>query len=181
MTFKNFFNSQKGTNIYYRSEFRKNSLLKKILQFHSDRTRVTNVLENGTDTSLKEIKDAAIFQDKLNNMERGNHKSSFKSIKEVEFINKVYSKEVSRGWMIPILPSTVKNLKNSNVIPIGVVSQMTIDEDNNPKEKLRLTHDCSWIGPSSSHSLNSRINEELLAPLQYGRCMYRVLHAIQHL
>ena len=58
---------------------------------------------------------------------------------------------------------------------------MTIDEANSPKEKLKLTHDCSWIGSTSSHSLNSRINEDLLAPLQYGRCIYRVLHSIQHL
>ena len=46
---------------------------------------------------------------------------------------------------------------------------------------MRLTHDCSWVGSKSNYSLNSRINEELLAPLQYGRCMPRVLHTIQYL
>ena len=80
--------------------------------------------------------------------------------------------------MIHILKSIIKNLKNVNVIPVGVTSQMTIDENGNAIEKSRLTYNCSWIGPSS-YSLNSRINEDLLAPLQYGRFIYRVLHNIQ--
>ena len=83
--------------------------------------------------------------------------------------------------MIPFSKDIIHKIKNACVIPIGTVHQMTIDEEGNPTEKRRLTHDCSWKGPASSHSINSRINEELLEPLQYGRCMYRVLHNIQYM
>ena len=65
------------------------------------------------------------------------------------------------------------------MIPIGTVCQLTIYEKGNPKEKRRLTHDCSWEGPSY-FSINSRIDKDLLEPLQYGRCIHRVLHNIQH-
>ena len=82
--------------------------------------------------------------------------------------------------MIPLTIDFIPKLKNACVIPIGVVSQLSIDEKGNPKEKMRLTHDCSWLG-SSENSVNGRINEELLAPLQYRRCLIRVLHHIQHM
>ena len=76
-------------------------------------------------------------------MERGNHKSALKSKKVVEFINKTYSKEVRLGWMVPFSLSIIPKLKNACVIPVGVLSQMTMDEYSNVKEKRRLTHDCS--------------------------------------
>ena len=71
-------------------------------------------------------------------------------------------------------------MKNSCIILIGTVHQMTIDEIGNPVEKRRLTHDCSWKGPLS-YSFNKIINKGLLAPLQYDRCLYRVLHNNQHM
>ena len=113
-------------------------------------------------------------------MERGNHKLALRSKILLEFLKKTYDKEVRLGWMIPLQVDLISKLKNACVIPVGVVSQTKVDELGNSKEKMRLTHDCSWPGPSN-HSINSRINEELLAPLQYGRCLYRVLHRIQHL
>ena len=57
---------------------------------------------------------------------------------------------------------------------------MTMDELGKAKEKMRLTYDCSWPGPLNQ-SINSRIDEDLLAPLQYVRCLFRVLHRIQHM
>ena len=52
---------------------------------------------------------------------------------------------------------------------------MTIDEDRKQVEKRRLARDCSWEGPSN-YSVNYRINEELLEPFQYRRCILRMLH-----
>lgn len=71
-------------------------------------------------------------------------------------------------------------IKNACVIPVGVVTQSSINKSGEQIKKMRLTHDCSWLGPSQN-SVNSRIDENLLAPLQYGRCFYRVLHHIQNM
>ena len=171
---------QKGTSIYYGSEFRSIINLQKLLKFHTNWNRVKKFLSEGTDTSFIPMNEEELKNDCIKNIERGNHKSSFKSEKATQFLNKTYSKEVRKGWMIPLTVEIILKLKNTCVIPVGVVSQLTINESGESIEKMRLTHDCSWPGPSQ-FSVNNRINEELLAPLQYGRCFYRVLHHIQNM
>ena len=72
-------------------------------------------------------------------MERGNHKSALSTKKSAEFLNKVYSKEVKFGWTIPLQINLIPKLKNPCVIPVGVVSQTTIDEMGNAKEEMHHT------------------------------------------
>ena len=171
---------QKNTNIYYGSEFRQIDKLDKLMIFHKDWKRLRIFLTKGTDTVFKEVNNDIIRKDCEENMKRGNHKSSSRSQKEIDFVKKQYEKEVNKGWMIPFPSNIVSKLKNACVIPIGVARSLSINEKNESIEKLRLTHDCSWEGPSS-FSVNSRINEDLLPPLQYGRCLLRVLHNLQQL
>lgn len=171
---------QKNTNIYYGSEFRQIDKLEKLFKPHRDWNRVKIFLTKGTDTSFKPIDNNVLKKDCEENTKRGNHKSASRSSKEVKFVQKQYEKEVKKGWMIPFPSHIIPKLKEACVIPIGVAKQFSINEQNETIEKLRLTHDCSWEGPSS-HSVNSRINEDLLPPLQYGRCLLRVLHNLQHL
>ena len=85
---------QRGTTIFYGSEFRSISNLRKLLEFHKDWPRIEKFLSEGTDTSFKHISDKSLKNDCVKNMERGNHKSSFKSDKVAQFLNKTYSKEV---------------------------------------------------------------------------------------
>jgi len=169
---------QKDSFIFYGSEFRNTSKLEHLLKYHKNWDRLRLFLTNGTDTSFEPLDDEALKKDCIANMERGNHKSSSRTKKDEEFINKTYTKEVENGWMIPFNKDIVSKIKNACVIPIGTVLQMTIDENGHQIEKRRLTHDCSWEGPSG-FSVNNRIKEELLEPLQYGRCILRVLHQIQ--
>ena len=82
--------------------------------------------------------------------------------------------------MIPIPTNIIPLLKGASVILIGVASQFTINEKAETIMKLRLTHDCSWEG-TSSFSIINRIDEPKLAPLQYGRCILRVLHNLQYM
>lgn len=171
---------QKGTNIHYGSEFRKVDSLNSLFQHHKDWTRLKSFLLNGTDTSFLPIEETKLKDDCTENIRRGNHQSSSRSSEEIEFVNKQYNKEVKKGWMIPIPIDSLYKMKSVCVIPVGVVSQFTINEKGETIKKMRLTHDCSWEGPSS-YSVNNRINEELLPPLQYGRCLLRVLHSLQYL
>ena len=169
---------QKGTHIYYGSEFRNHKNLEILLRYHKSWNKFKIFLSSGTDTVLSKLDDKTLKNDCLENIKRGNHKSSSKIKEVVEFVNKQYKKEVSKGWMIPIPTNILSLLKNACVIPIGVTSQFTINEKAETIKKLRLTHDCSWEGPSES-SINNRIDESKLAPLQYGRCILRVLHNLQ--
>ena len=171
---------QKGTNIYYGSEFRYYKNLEKLLKYHNSWNKFKTFLSSGTDTVLSEVDNKILQNDCLENIKRGNHKSASKSKNVLDFVNKQYNKEVSKGWMIPIPTEILPLLKNACVIPIGVTSQFTINERAETIQKLRLTHDCSWEGPSS-FSINNRIDETKLAPLQYGRCILRVLHNLQHM
>ena len=171
---------QKETNIYYGSEFRMINILDSLFKYHKDWERLKSFLSNGTDTSFHPLDAEKIKTDCEENINRGNHKSSFKSDEEVKFVQKQYNKEVSKGWMIPFPVKTLRKMKNACVIPIGVANQFSINENGETIKKLRLTHDCSWEGPSS-FSVNNRINEELLPPLQYGRCLLRVLHNLQYM
>ena len=171
---------QKNTTISYGSEFRPMNVLFKLLKFHKDGERIRSVLSKGTDTFILPLEEEKIKEDCMADIERGNHKSASKSKDGIDFVHKTYTKEVNKGWMIPFSKNIIPKLRKACVIPIGTVHQISIDEEGNPSEKRRLTHDCSWVGPSS-HSLNSRINEELLAPLQYKRCLHRVLYNIQHI
>ena len=171
---------QRDTTIFYGSEFRSVTKLQKLLKLHKNWPRMKRFLTEGTDTTFLPTSEELLKNDCIKNMERGNHQSSSKSDKTLEFLNKTYSKEVRKGWMIPLSIDIISKLKNACVIPVGVVSQSTVNEMGETVEKMRLTHDCSWPGPSQ-YSVNNRINEDLLAPLQYGKCFYRVLHHIQNM
>ena len=156
--YEKFLSKQKDTTIDYGSEFRPVWKLQKLLKYHDNWCRLERFLVNGTDTVLTQMNEDVLKNDCIKNLERGNHKSASKSTKTLEFLQKTYSKEVRLGWMTPISIGIISKLKNACVIPVGVVSQWTIDEMGKPKEKMRLTHDCSWIGPSGQ-SVNSRIDE----------------------
>ena len=110
---------QKGTTIYYGSEFRSISNLKKLFKFLKDWPRIENFLSERTDTSFVPVSDESLKNDCVKNMARGNHKSSSKSDKVAQFLNKTYSKQVRKGWMIPLTVDIVPKLKNACVIPVG--------------------------------------------------------------
>ena len=73
-------------------------------------------------------------------LSRGNHKSAT-SAENIKALQKNYTKEVSKGWMIPILPDILPKLKGARVIPIGVAVQWTINELGERMKKSRVTHD----------------------------------------
>ena len=119
---------QKKTTISYGSEFRIVSNLKELLRFHSNWNIIEIFSTKGTDTSLLDINENVLKNDCLSKIDRGNHKSASKSRKVIEFLNKTYYKEVKLGWMIPMSISVIPKLKYTCVIPVGLVSQMTMDE-----------------------------------------------------
>ena len=66
-------------------------------------------------------------------IKKGNHKSAEIPQINAQTLQKNYTKEVERGWMLPIPKSCLKKLKGAAVIPVGVATQFTIDDKGNRK------------------------------------------------
>ena len=86
-------------------------------------------------------------------IQRGNHTSAVSS-ENKKALSKNYDKEVSKGWMIPILPEAIPKIVGARVIPVGVAVQWTINAKGERIKKRRVTHDCSF-SPPSGHSINN--------------------------
>ena len=79
--------------------------------------------------------------------------------------------------MLAIPKSVLKKVKGAAVIPVGVHTQYTIDEEGLRKVKRRTTHDASFPPPSAL-LVNNRMIRELLTECFYGHCLFRVFHNI---
>ena len=60
-------------------------------------------------------------------MSRRNHKSATITSNEPTLI-KNYTKEVERGWMLPVITESVSKIKGAGVIPVGCATQFLINE-----------------------------------------------------
>jgi len=169
-----------NTSIDPENEFRELQYIKPLFDLHENGEKLTDIVLNGTSYHLDKSVNYSAEQadeDLFFNIERGNNKST---IGNEDFITKSLIKEVSRGWAFPIPVSWLSEIPGVAVTPIGVAKQFTLDEDGKIIPKCRMTHDCSR--PSKSgHSLNSRIDDEMMEECIYGNCMWRILYQIHQL
>ena len=105
---------------------------------------------------------------------RGNHKSATTYI---EYLKKSLPKEITQGWMIPLPPKFIHQLKHAEIAPIGVAKQWQAHDDGSRSVKFRMVHDQSFEASTGS-SVNKRINKDALEPLFYGHCLSRMIHNI---
>ena len=107
---------------------------------------------------------------------RGNHTSS-QSVLNASALNKAISKEIDHGWALPLSIESLQSIKNAGVVPLGVSEQLSINEKGERYVKRRVTHDCSFPGPSGL-SVNNRVQQESLQPCFYGFCLLSILNMI---
>ena len=107
---------------------------------------------------------------------RGNHKSP-QSVLNASALNKYISKEIDHGWALTLTIESLQSIKNVGVEPLGVTEQFSINEKGESYVKRRVTHDCSFPGPSGL-SLNNQVQRESLELCFYGFCLIRILHVI---
>lgn len=79
--------------------------------------------------------------------------------------------------MLPTPKHSLIKLKGAAVIPVGVVTQFTIDDKGSRKVKKIITHGASFP-PPSNQSVNNRLIKELLVECFYGHCLLKVFHNI---
>ena len=108
----------------------------------------------------------------------GNHKSA--SGDRADLLSDKMSKEVERGWNIPLLPTHLLDLidAGAEIAPMGMATQGTINERGEIVMKDIVIHNQSMKGAISGKSINDQIIEEELAPLHYGHMMSRLIHQI---
>ena len=78
---------------------------------------------------------------------RGNHKSS-QSVLNAAALNKAISNEIDHEWALPLTIESLLSIKNVGVLHLGVAEQFSINEMDKRYVKRRVTHDCSFPGPS---------------------------------
>ena len=105
-------------------------------------------------------------------IKRGNNASA-KIPENFQALQKSYTNEVHKGWMIPFLREDVEKIPNAGVIPAGVATQWTISNKGDRILKRRTTHDASRPGPSGL-SVNIMCDKDLLDENLIGFCLLRI-------
>ena len=168
---------EKGTMLEPGSEFREPHLLEPIFQHHEHWIKMKKFITEGVTYNLEEVSEEDRRRDLDHMIKRGNHKSAESPIANADALQANYAKEIKNGWMLPVTVESLQKLKGAAVIPVGVASQFSIDENGKQIIKRRTTHDASFP-PLSEQSINNRMIRDLLADCFFGHCLLRILHQI---
>ena len=137
-------------------------------------------MTHGIDYPFKEEIDEAERRRMLEaNIARGNHKSALKP-EDRHHVTKLMRSDVELGYAIPVTIECVRNLKDAEVYPIGLQSQLTIDAEGNVIPKKRATHDLSH-NRTNEESVNQRVDMSEMPPAKYGHALSRFVHLIHHI
>eukprot|EP00978_Attheya_sp_CCMP212_P036241 scaffold162830_cov52-Attheya_sp.AAC.11 len=99
----------------------------------------------------------------------GNHKGA---TKDPQILEKLMKEDVFRGYSLPIPLAKVTEIPGAIMAPQNVARQNTIDETGKIVRKDRLvTHDQFWTCSSQALSMNDRVREDELTPVQFGCTM----------
>ena len=106
----------------------------------------------------------------------GNHKPARSSL-NIKALEKAIDKEVEHGCTFNLTFESIHHIKNAGVIPLGVAEQLSINKKGERYTKIRVTHNCSFPGPSGL-SVNNRVLKDTLQPCFYGFFLIRILHMV---
>ena len=137
----------KDSPVNYGSEFRDTTALEKLLLHHEDKSKIISIIKHRSRYHLDPIEEATRKSYLSAMILRGNHKSS-QSVLNAAALNKAISKEIDHGWALPFTIESLQRIKNAGVVPLGVAEQFSINEKGERYVKIRVTHDCSFPGPS---------------------------------
>ena len=161
------------------TEFRPTHILEPLLQNHTDWKKFEKILLEGARYPFRQdinYSKEDHKKDLFHAIRKGNNKSATDP-HLIPFLQKNYTKEVSKGWMIPFLKSDVMKIEGMGVIPIGIAEQITMDTEGNRIPKKRTTHDLSRP-MHSGHSFNSMMDQDKMEPCLFGHALTRILHYI---
>ena len=142
------------------SEFRDIASLEFLTLHHEDKTKIINIIQQGSRYHLNPIEEGKRKSDLDAMIIRGNHKSSH-SVLNSAALDKAISKDIDHGWEFPLKIESLQSIKNAGVLSIGVAEKFSINKKGERYIKIRVTHDCSFPGPSGI-LVNNRVQRDSL-------------------
>lgn len=173
--FKKALEAQHRSQLGYGSEFRSPSILEPLFHNHCLWPNMKQILTKGAIFPLDPIDETTRKIDLTEALQMGNHKGA---IKQPQVLENLMADDVQRGFSLPIPVERVIELDHAVMAPQNVARQNSIDETGKIIEKDRLTHDQSWVYSSGAPSMNDRVREVELTPVQFGRTSLRMIHYI---
>jgi hypothetical protein len=138
------------------SEFRAPELLAPFLSAHPLRGRFQERITEGAEFPLRKISETDRLADVRANLTSGNHKlARGHEAKLIEMLKE----EVGRGWQLPLSRDSALKIKGCKMTPLDMVAQTSIDENGNPIDKRRLTHDQSF-SPSGQRDVVAKRKQQ---------------------
>lgn len=173
--------SEKGSMLTPATEFRDQKYIKPLFDLHEDGDKLLSMVVEGAKYPFKDdvvYSKEERLQDNESAIIRGNNGSA--KGKE-EIIMSRYAKKVEKGWMLPFNLGDIPDIDDIGLIPIGVATQTTIDENGNSIPKDRLTHDCSRAQEISGLSVNITTDDDKLEVCRFGMALFRLIYQIHQL
>jgi len=165
-----------GTTMDHGSEFRPLSQLKPIVGDHPMFEYLSKMFSRGFDYDLvRELTEEERLEEFDAQFERGNHQSATQNVEEVKGL---LAGDVTRGFIIPILASELRNVIGVHLQPCGMVRQQSLQADGSRQLKGRLTHDLSFTLSAADASVNARVDLDRHPPMVYGWCFNRIVNYI---
>eukprot|EP00978_Attheya_sp_CCMP212_P039055 scaffold199454_cov24-Attheya_sp.AAC.1 len=133
------------------------------------------ILSNGATFPLEPLDEELRKKDLEEALAMGDHKGA---MKQPQALENLMAEDVFRGYSLPIPLEKVTEIAGAIMAPQNVARQNNIDETGQIIKKDRLTHDQSWMFSSGAPSINDRIREDEITPVQFGRTVSHVIHHI---
>lgn len=122
----------------------------------------------GADFPLDRITEEARIGDMMGRLARGNHQSASQ---KAAFLEAALTKEVKKGWLLPLPASRAKDIPSLEMAPLGVATHVGINAEGEFVTKDRVTHDLSFPGDYLGTSINDRVIPEELEPCMFGHML----------
>ena len=168
------------SSIAYGSEFRPIHQLEPLLSQHPYWPKLASTLSSGSHYPLLGSRTP---EDRTMDLEffhtYNNHKSASSDI-GIQLATDLLHSDVHHERALPLPIDYIDHIIGSELCPLGIAEQHTINDRGEIINKHRACHDHTYAGPSGT-SLNLRTNKDSLVPCQYGHCLRRVLHYIHFL
>ena len=164
------------TTLCYGSEFRSIEDMESIYGEHELFGFFTEIHQEGMEYHFdRDLTESERVEEVQANLLRGNHNSAKDRPKELE--TKI-TREVTYGFALPIWLASLAKIPKALLQACGLVTQSTLTESGERKEKSRLTHDLSFSITSPYAAVNRRLDRERYPELIFGFCLLRIIHFI---
>ena len=162
--------AQRNSIVGYSLEFRDVNNLQKIFGRHPNWTRMSKILENGSEWPLEPPNEEL----RCNNVNAALAFGNGVTL-QPDFLQKLVSKDVHFGYCLPLPLDKARKISGALLAPMNIQKQNTINEYGRIIKKDHLTHDQSykWL---SGTSVNSRAITDNLLPCMFGACIKRIVN-----